>query len=184
MSKKEQTTLEEAANAYGFSCYKRACFDKDHKWPSITEDAFKAGAEWQKKRFEAEYELDWITDLKKDLYELGRKDEREQMMDEWLKDRDGCFWDGVNEGKKAMKEQMMKDGNVILAEEDFDAEKEKLMEWGYNLCKEQMMKDAVEGVVEYNFDENGNGYYSIHPTYVEESVGQKVRIIIVKEDEQ
>ena len=30
-------------------------------------------------------------------------------MDEWLKDRDGCFWDGVNEGKKAMKEKMLKE---------------------------------------------------------------------------
>lgn len=37
--------------------------------------------------------------------------QKQQMMDEWLKDRDGCFWDGVNEGKKAMEEQMMKDGN-------------------------------------------------------------------------
>lgn len=45
-------------------------------------DAFIVGAEWQKKRFEAEYELDWLTDLKKDLYELGRKDEREQMLKE------------------------------------------------------------------------------------------------------
>lgn len=42
------------------------------------EDGFIAGADWQKA----------------------------QMMDEWLKDREGCFWDGVAEGKKAMKEQM------------------------------------------------------------------------------
>lgn len=41
-------------------------------------DAFIAGAEWQK----------------------------EQDMEEWIKDRDVCFWDGVNEGKKAMYEQM------------------------------------------------------------------------------
>ena len=44
-------------------------------------NAFIAGAEWQ----------------------------RELMMDEWLKDRDGCFWDGVEEGKKSMREQMLKD---------------------------------------------------------------------------
>ena len=46
----------------------------------------------------------------------GAKWQKEQMMDEWLKDRDGCFWDGVNEGKKAMKEQMMKEaveGEVV-----------------------------------------------------------------------
>jgi hypothetical protein len=41
-------------------------------------DAFIAGAEWQK----------------------------EQDVEEWIKDREGCFWDGVNEGKKAMYEQM------------------------------------------------------------------------------
>lgn len=35
--------------------------------------------------------------------------QKERMMDEWLKDRDGCFWDGVEEGKKAMNDQMMKD---------------------------------------------------------------------------
>ncbi len=46
-----------------------------------TEKAFIAGAEWQK----------------------------EQMMKEWLQDRDGCFWDGVNEGKKAMRDQMIED---------------------------------------------------------------------------
>ena len=28
-------------------------------------------------------------------------------MDEWLKDRDGCFWDGVAEGKKAMKDAIL-----------------------------------------------------------------------------
>lgn len=47
----------------------------------IAERAYLAGAEWQK----------------------------EQMMEEWLKDRDGCFWDGVEEGKKVMEEQMLKD---------------------------------------------------------------------------
>ena len=47
----------------------------------MCKQAFIAGAEWQK----------------------------EKDMDEWIKDRDGCFWDGVNEGKKAMREQMMKE---------------------------------------------------------------------------
>ena len=51
------------------------------------------------------------------------------------------------------------------------------MEWGYNLCKEQMMKEAVEG--EYDF----------YPAAVyldvpipRMNLGDKVRIIIVKED--
>ena len=50
-------------------------------------------------------------------------------------------------GAEHAREQMMKEGNVILAEEDFNAEKEKSMEWGYNLCKEQMMEEAGEGEV-------------------------------------
>ena len=43
------------------------------------------------------------------LFNKGVAEGRRQMMDEWLKDRDGCFWDGVNEGKEAMREQMLKD---------------------------------------------------------------------------
>ena len=42
--------------------------------------------------------------------------QKERMMDEWLKDRDGCFWDGVEEGKKAMEKQMLKEaveGEVV-----------------------------------------------------------------------
>jgi hypothetical protein len=45
----------------------------------------------------------------KDLIDTARHFalwQKEQMMNEWLQDRDGCFWDGVAEGKKAMKEQM------------------------------------------------------------------------------
>ena len=44
------------------------------------------------------------------------KPSEEQMMGEWLKDRDGCFWDGVEEGKKAMEKQMLKEaveGEVV-----------------------------------------------------------------------
>ena len=33
--------------------------------------------------------------------------QKEQDMDEWLKDRDGCFWDGVNEGNKSMKDTLL-----------------------------------------------------------------------------
>lgn len=50
----------------------------------------------------------------------------------------GAYW---------QKEQMELDGIVTLTESDFDAEKEKASEWGYNLCKEQMMKKVKYGVV-------------------------------------
>lgn len=42
-----------------------------------------------------------------DAINYGMRLQKEQMMDEWLKDRDGCFWDGVAEGKKAMEKQML-----------------------------------------------------------------------------
>ena len=47
-------------------------------------------------------------------FKAGAFWQKEQMMDEWLKDRDGCFWDGVNEGKKAMREQMMKEARDLI----------------------------------------------------------------------
>lgn len=84
-------------------------------------------------------------------------------------------------GAKWQEEQMMKDGNVILAEEEFDAEKEKSMERGYNLCKEQMMKEAVDTVVSldaggFPFIEFGVGKFGL-------KVGDKIRVIILpKED--
>ena len=48
--------------------------------------------------------------------------------------------------------------------------------------KSQMMKGAVEGELEYNYDENGRAYYSIRPTWITGKIGDKVHIIIVKED--
>lgn len=51
---------------------------------------------------------------------IGMTKQKEQMMDEWLKDRDGCFWDGVEEGKKAMEEQMMKEAVKWLVDDDYD----------------------------------------------------------------
>lgn len=121
---KSSDSLEEAAEKYEEEhTYQR--YDGGGLTPEYNAtlaEAFLAGAEWQK----------------------------EQMMDEWLKDRDGCFWDGVEEGKQAMKEQMM--------------------------------KEAVEGTV-HNFSSN-----KPHPTVLVDAKGfnqgDKVRIIIVKEDEQ
>ena len=80
--------------------------------------------------------------------------QKEQMEERWLKDRDGCFWDGVEEGKKAMREQML--------------------------------KEAVERIVK----EDAGGYPYIDATelydYTEDKPlakkGDKVRIVIVKED--
>ena len=65
-----------------------------------------------------EYPCDksWMTPDMLDLnahkqvaFRKGAKWQKEQTEKRWLEDRDGCFWDGVEEGKKAMKEQMMKD---------------------------------------------------------------------------
>ena len=74
--------LEEAAGLW----YEKCSFPKSTWWDEGEEmkltdsrETFIAGAKWQK----------------------------EQMMKEWLKDRDGCFWDGVNEGKKAKEDAIL-----------------------------------------------------------------------------
>ena len=102
--------------------------------------------------------------------------------------------DAFKAGAEWQKEQMMKDGNVILAEEVFDAEKEKSMKWGYNLCKEQMMEEAAEGDVVKIFPEGVASIHYLAPAGIGEmayfcsdnglNIGDKVRIIIVKEDER
>ena len=86
--------------------------------------------------------------------ELVAQWQKEKMEERWLKDRNGCFWDGVNEGKKSMKEQML--------------------------------QEAVERIVK----EDAGGYPYIDATelydYTEDKplakAGDKVRIVIVKED--
>lgn len=137
--------LEEAAEEYRQGEVDTGCdyiddTDGDSLYHSAClADAFKAGAKWQEKRWEnnrlmaqdhateeeCQREMDFVDNhIKKhhriptfsDAINYGIKWQKAKMMDEWLKDRDGCFWDGVNEGKKAMKEQMMKDaveGRVI-----------------------------------------------------------------------
>lgn len=78
------------------------------------------------------------------------------------------------------KYQMELDGIVTLTESDFDAEKEKASEWGYNLCKEQMMNGAVDGEIGY-WNQTG---LSIRLDQSLEKLGYdedtKVKIIIVK----
>lgn len=86
LPEKPSEDLEEAAEEYADKHGFRVPYDGSNNYyddvdVKASKEGFLAGAEWQKV----------------------------QMMDEWLKDRDGCFWDGVNEGKKAMEEQMTKD---------------------------------------------------------------------------
>jgi hypothetical protein len=92
--------------------------------------------------------------------ELGKQDIENiaRHFAQWQKQHDAelieiAYNDGITIGMTKQKEQMMENGNVILAEEDFDAEKEKSMERGYNLCKEQIMKEAVKWLVDDDYDE-------------------------------
>lgn len=94
--------------------------------------------------------------------------------------KDGGKYKGFIAGAKWQKSQMLKDGNIILAEEDFDAEKEKSMEWGYNLCKEQMMKNAMEGQI-YGSDGDHWVESEIYEN-LKGKEGDKVRIVVLKED--
>ena len=73
-------SLEEAVEKHINEALFKWSYDNEDGIEQYVHDSFIAGAKWQK----------------------------EQMMEEWLKDRDGCFWDGVAEGKKAMEEQFKK----------------------------------------------------------------------------
>ena len=50
--------------------------------------------------------------------------------------------------------------------------------------KEQMLKEAAEEVIDYVYDEKGDAYKAIRLDWLVGDFGDKVRIIIVKEDEK
>lgn len=81
-------------------------------------------------------------------------------------------------GAEWQREQMELDGIVTLTESDFNAEKGKASEWGYNLCKKQMMNGAVEVDVA---DLNGEIYNNcIEKGMTDED---KVKIVIIKDND-
>lgn len=127
---KSSDNLEEAARLYAIPHYTKDIdvhHIEEYSYDTGLEAAFIAGAKWQ----------------------------AEQEKDEWLKDREGCFWDGVEEGKRAMEKQMMKEAiscNVI---------------W----------HDGP--LLDYTQEQQDNALEKIGAT-----IGDKVRIIIVKEDER
>ena len=144
--------LEEAAEKYRRESYGKSILPNiDGPMPEYVgsvKDAFIAGAEWQKEQDEKE-----LSEKIASAYQLGLADKEKQMMDEWLKDRDGCFWDGVEEGKKAMREQMMK-----------EAVEGEVMTTGFSTCDPVFIINRSELSPETSFKD-----------------GDKVRIIIVKE---
>ena len=152
---REPLESEEPDKSLEEAANKFAVFYDQGTCNGIAQDCFIAGAEWQA---------------------------RQLLQGSPMPEDTVLFNKGVQEGRRLEREDMMKDGNVILAEEDFDAEKEKSMEWGYNLCKEQMLKDAVEGEVVKDISNklavtakgiNLDGF----------KFGQKVRIVVLKEEE-
>ena len=76
-------------------------------------------------KFAVSYDQGTCDGIAQECFIAGAKWQKEQMMEEWLKDRDGCFWDGVNEGKKAMREQMMKETVKWLVDDDYDPQTDK-----------------------------------------------------------
>lgn len=92
--------IEEAAKEYTDG---KSWAKENYLTPYIRE-AFIAGSEWRYQKDRAEF-----AKLKAKTWCEGFDACKEQMEERWLKDRDGCFWDGVEEGKKAMREQMLKE---------------------------------------------------------------------------
>ena len=69
-------------------------------------DAFIAGAEWQKDK-----DTEAVIVAEDRGFLKGADWARAEMMEEWLKDREGCFWDGVNEGKKLFEAKLLDKSN-------------------------------------------------------------------------
>lgn len=109
--------LDEAARKYEFSCYKRACFHPEHKWPSTTKDAFIAGAEWQKEQFEKN-RLANCDKLTKEEYDLETDFATEIIEKEH---RQPTFTDAINYGMRVMREQLMKEAvEGVVIDSGFD----------------------------------------------------------------
>lgn len=111
----------------------------------LSSDILEEAAE----KFAHLYDNGTCDGIAQDCFIAGAKWQMEQMMDEWLQDRNECFWHGVNEGKKVMEKQMM--------------------------------KDAVECIVTTNLANRPVIYLDQLKGF---QYGDKVRIIIVKEDER
>ena len=105
------------------------------------------------------------------------------------KDRDIVFWRGI----QYAKEQMLKDGLDAVKTLDFNKAEKTIagvfVKYGMDLQKEQMMKDAIHYVVQDDLDSHGASYNipfirigttALKPKGI--GVGDKVRVIIVKED--
>ena len=110
------------------------------------------------------YTADYLEYIARHFAKWGAEHAREQMMDEWLKDRDGCFWDGVEEGKKAMEEQMMKgavEGEVCGRV--YDHINVRFADGVCKFLEPKNISHIPADVSKYN-------------------IGQKVKIIIVKEE--
>jgi len=84
-------------------------------------------------------------------------------------------------GAEWQKQQTKQIGMVTIAEEDFDAEKEKSAEWGYNLCKQQMMKEAFHTKMRY--DDHGDLVPTLPDMSYKFQWCEKVIAIIFKSDE-
>lgn len=83
---------------------------KEQKPAEWSEDAEQAAARYERENRQSVLSS---VDIVNAFIEGARWKEN-QMMDEWLKDRDGCFWDGVNEGKKAMENQMPQPEDSVI----------------------------------------------------------------------
>ena len=108
------------------------------------------GLEEAAHNFAIHYDNGTCDGIAQDCFIAGAKWQREQMIDEWLKDRDGCFWDGVEEGKKAMEKQMMKEAV------------EGKIQMRYSGC---LCATTIRAINEDKF-----------------KFGDKVRVIVIKED--
>ena len=182
-----QNDLEEAAGEYADKHGFRVPYDGSDKFyddvdVKASKEGFIAGAKWQ-----ADH-----TPLPEDtvLFNKGVAEGR-RLESEENKDRDIVFWRGI----QYAKEQMLKDGLDAVKTLDFNKAEKTIagvfVKYGMDRQKEQMMKEAIHYVVQDDLDSHGASYNipfirigiaALKPKGI--GVGDKVRIIIVKDGEK
>lgn len=184
-------TLEEVARLYAIPHYMKD-IDVNHideyPYDPVAEKAFIAGAQWDKEQFEKN-RLAHCDTVSKEDYDRETDFAMEIIEKEH---RQPTFSDAINYGMRLQKEQMGEQARQALAKTDITLADlvafDEGCTIGRRLERQQMLKDAVEAdVYAYKAPRFNCGFAEFVvaiPSAETDKLGDKVKLIIVKEDEK
>ena len=109
--------------------------------PKLSDNLEEAAEKYENEHTFRKYEGGYYSDITmSEAFKAGAQWQKDQMNEAWLKDREGCFWDGVNEGKKAMKDQILKEaveGKIYGDIKDQEDEPYEIWAESYSLPKDK-----------------------------------------------